>query len=673
MAQKPRLSFWQIWNMSFGFLGIQFGFALQNANVSRIFETLGADVDQIPILWIAAPLTGLIVQPIIGHMSDRTWGRLGRRRPYFLIGAILASIALLIMPNSPTLWIAAGMLWIMDASINISMEPFRAFVGDNLPDEQRTEGFAMQSFFIGTGAVIASALPWMLTNWFDVSNTASGGGVAPSVKWSFYLGGAVFFVAVLWTVIRSREYSPEEMEAFEEHDAKLRKEEPEAAKDSKRKGDFEVVMKHKPPASTENMPAPSLLQRQGLFWLLGGTVLTLLIYLMELGKQELYIVGFGALIFGVMMLAASRLIASGRIHGGFIEVMSDLMHMPKTMKQLAVVQFFSWFALFSMWIYSTSAVTRHYYDMQGPASIAAELQAFVPALPPEKQAELSASLLEMLNSREALAGEEVYIPVKVSGAFTDGVILSERELVEGYERALASSSPGGSSASDTESSSKKSDLDKAREEVLSLGQAFRAGQSGGSLSPSASSALQEAGVQPVGLDPTKVALLSKLKSVQKEYNNGGDWIGIIFMVYNGVAALVAFLIPMLARVINRRRTHMLCMVIGGVGLASVFIFRQPEMLILSMVLVGVAWASILSMPYAILSGALPLKKMGVYMGIFNFFIVIPQLVAASILGFLVLRFFDNDPIYALLVGGLSMMLAGLLTLRVEDAKDTAPA
>src|SRR5512135_2030322 len=220
IRSKPRLSFWEIWNMSFGFLGIQFGFALQNANVSRIFETLGAKVENIPILWVAAPVTGLIVQPIVGYFSDNTWNRLGRRRPYFLVGAILASLALLVMPNSPALWVAAGMLWIMDASINISMEPFRAFVGDNLPSSQRTTGFAMQSFFIGTGAVVASMLPWLLTNVFAVSNTAGERLIPDSVRLSFYLGAAVFFAAVLWTVLRSREYSPEEMASFAENRAR---------------------------------------------------------------------------------------------------------------------------------------------------------------------------------------------------------------------------------------------------------------------------------------------------------------------------------------------------------------------------------------------------------------------------------------------------------------------
>src|SRR5512134_3082039 len=218
---KPRLTFWQIWNMSFGFLGIQFGFALQNANVSRIFETLGAQIDAIPILWIAAPVTGLIVQPIIGHMSDKTWNRLGRRRPFFLTGAILASIAIIFMPNSPALWIAAGMLWIMDASINISMEPFRAFVADNFPSEQRTIGYSMQSFFIGIGAVIASALPYILTNWFNIANTAPAGEIPDSVKFSFYFGGAVFFLAVLWTIINSKEYSPEELKSFSEYKGEI--------------------------------------------------------------------------------------------------------------------------------------------------------------------------------------------------------------------------------------------------------------------------------------------------------------------------------------------------------------------------------------------------------------------------------------------------------------------
>ena len=216
MREKPALRFWQIWNMCFGFLGIQFGFALQNANVSRIFQSLGASIDDLPVLWLAAPVTGLLVQPVIGYMSDRTWGRLGRRRPYFLYGAILSTLALLVMPNSPWLWVAAGTLWILDASINITMEPFRALVGDMLPNRQRAFGFALQSLFIGVGAVIASALPWILANWAGVSNVAAEGELPDSVKWAFYLGAAVFIAAVSWTVARTREYSPAELAEFSE-------------------------------------------------------------------------------------------------------------------------------------------------------------------------------------------------------------------------------------------------------------------------------------------------------------------------------------------------------------------------------------------------------------------------------------------------------------------------
>ncbi|MEO0875836.1 MAG: MFS transporter, partial [Bacteroidota bacterium] len=274
-SAKPRLSFWQIWNMSFGFLGIQFGFALQNANVSRIFETLGAAKDELPILWLAAPVTGLLVQPIIGYYSDRTWHeKWGRRRPFFAIGAIFATIALFLMPNSTALWMSVILLWLMDASINISMEPFRAFVGDMLPDEQRTSGFAMQSFFIGLGAVIASALPWMFTNWFGVSNVAGEGVIPDSVRWSFYLGGVAYFCAVMWTVFNTEEYPPDDIEALREENASI------------------------------------------------------------------------------------------GIWGGLYESFVGIFKMPKTMVQLSFVQFFSWFALFAMWIYTTSAVTSHVYGTE---------------------------------------------------------------------------------------------------------------------------------------------------------------------------------------------------------------------------------------------------------------------------------------------------------------------
>ncbi len=500
MKQKPRLSFWQIWNMSFGFLGIQFGFALQNANVSRIFETLGANVEDIPILWIAAPVTGLIIQPIIGYMSDNTWGRLGRRRPYFLVGAIMASIALFIMPNSPVLWIAAGMLWIMDASINISMEPFRAFVGDMLPSEQRTRGFAMQSFFIGTGAVVASALPYIMTNWFGIENTAPEGIIPPSVKFSFYIGGAIFFLAVLWTVLRTKEYSPEELKEFEDSNS------------DKLERNVE---------SDEILPAQRFL-KSSLLWIVVGAILTWLVYFYQL-EAELYILGFGLIVFGFIQLLTGTLINSGRDKNGFVVVINDLFKMPKTMKQLAVVQFFSWFALFAMWIYTTAAVTSHIYGTED--------------------------------------------------------------------------------------------------------------------------------------------------STSKLFNEGADWVGVMFAAYNGFAAIVAFLLPVLAKYTNRKITHLIALVAGGLGLISIYFFNDPNLLIFSMVGVGLAWASILSMPYAILTGSLPQDKMGTYMGIFNFFIVIPQILAASILGFFVKNIVGGEAIYALILGGASMIIAGLLTLLVDDVDD----
>ncbi len=500
MKQKPRLSFWQIWNMSFGFLGIQFGFALQNANVSRIFETLGANVDDIPILWIAAPVTGLIIQPIIGHMSDNTWNRLGRRRPYFLVGAIFASLALLIMPNSPALWVAAGMLWIMDASINISMEPFRAFVGDMLPSEQRTKGFAMQSFFIGTGAVIASALPYIMTNWLGIANTAPEGVIPPSVKFSFYIGGAIFLVAVLWTVIRTKEYSPEEIKEFQEQ----RKEKLQINSDS-----------------DEILPSKTFL-KSSFIWLIAGAILAFVVYYFKL-EAELYILGFGLMVYGLVQVITGVLINTGQEKNGFVEVINDLFKMPTTMKQLAIVQFFSWFALFAMWIYTTSAVTDHIY----------------------------------------------------------GTSDSTSEL----------------------------------------------------------------------------------------YNEGANWVGIMFAVYNGFAAIVAFLLPVLAKYTNRKITHLIALVAGGLGLISIYFFNNPNLLVISMVGVGLAWASILAMPYAILTGSLPQHKLGVYMGIFNFFIVIPQILAASILGFFVRNIAGGHAIYALILGGVSMILAGFLTLLVKDVDD----
>ena len=488
--------------MSFGFLGIQFGFALQNANVSRIFETLGASIDNIPILWIAAPVTGLIVQPIIGHMSDKTWNKLGRRKPYFLIGAVLASIAIVFMPNSPSLWIAAGMLWIMDASINISMEPFRAFVGDMLPSEQRTAGFAMQSFFIGTGAVIASALPYMMTNWFGISNIAATGEIPDSVKFSFYFGAIVFFLAVTWTVFRTKEYSPEELENFE-------------------KSEIEKLRIVRP----ERLSVPSAkFFRDGLIWIITGIIITTLItFTIKEIDYGLYVLFVGISAFGILQIIAGYFSRKEKTANGFVVVLNDLYNMPKTMKQLSVVQFFSWFALFAMWIYTTPAVTHYIYG-----------------------------------------------------------------------------------ASDT------------------------------------SSAL---------------------------YNEGADWVGVLMSVYNGFAAVMAFVLVWLAKLTSRKTVHLISLFIGGLGLASFYIIKDPNLLLLSELGIGLAWASILAMPYAILTGSLPAEKMGVYMGIFNFFIVIPQITAASILGFFVRNLFGGEAIFALVLGGASMIVAGIMVMFVDDVDE----
>jgi len=489
--------------MSFGFLGIQFGFALQNANVSRIFETLGARVEDIPILWIAAPITGLIIQPIIGHLSDNTWNRFGRRRPYFMIGAILTTLALFFMPNSPSLWIAAGMLWIMDGSINISMEPFRAFVGDNLPSEQRTMGFAMQSFFIGTGAVVASALPYILTNWFGVSNTAAEGLIPQSVKLSFYIGAVVLFLSVLYTVLTSKEYSPEELAAFEEEKVKTT-------------GLRAII---RVPVSSAQFVS------KGLIWTLAGVVATSLILLSSLGKQngQLYIVAGLLLVFGLILLLSGWMTRHSSVPNGMVSIMNDLLHMPKTMGQLAVVQFFSWLAFYAMWIYTTPAITQHVY----------------------------------------------------------GTTDSTTEL----------------------------------------------------------------------------------------YNQGANWVGVLFAVYNGVSALSAFLLPVIARQIGRKATHATALAMGGVAFIALFFIKEPVMLLLPMIGVGFAWGSILSMPYAILTGALPADKMGTYMGIFNFFIVIPQILAASILGYITSRLFHGQVILTLVLAGFSLILGAISVFQVEDKDD----
>jgi maltose/moltooligosaccharide transporter len=501
---RQRLSLLQIWNMCFGFFGIQIGFGLQNANTSRIFQTLGVDVGRLAILWIAAPATGLLVQPIIGHLSDNTWGRLGRRRPYFFWGAILTTLALLVMPNAPALWVAAAALWIMDASINITMEPFRAFVGDNLPDAQRATGYAMQSFFIGLGAVLASALPWMLSHWLHVANTAPAGQIPDAVRIAFYTGGAGLLLAVMWTVFTTREYSPDQLRAFEASERATAGFGPSEA-----------------PEPSVN--AYGTLAAGGLT---GGLALALIVWAARLEK-ELYTLAVLLLGFGAAGVVGARLKRMGRTNNGFSEVLADFFRTPRTMRQLAVVQFFSWFGLFAMWIYTTPAVAAFHFHATDPAS--------------------------------------------------------------------------------------------------------------------------------------------------KAYNEGADWVGVLFAVYNGVAALAAIVIPLLVRVTSRKVAHAICLGLGALGLLSFLLIRQPGLLWIGEIGVGFAWSSILSAPYAMLAGALPARKMGVYMGIFNFFIVIPQLLAATVLGLLLKTFFGGQAIFALVLGAAAFAIAAAAVFVVRDTAGATPS
>lgn len=438
--EKPRLSFWQIWNMSFGFLGIQFGFALQNGNASAILQNFGADVHHLSWFWLVAPLTGMIVQPLIGHFSDRTWNRLGRRKPYFLVGTILCCLALVMLPNSAlfisaksALLVGAGFLMIMDASINVAMEPFRALVADNLPDKQRTLGFSIQTFLIGVGAVAGSWLPWVLAHWGHVSSSAPAGQVADNVIYSFYIGAIVFFGAIMVTIVGAKEYPPKEYEQYH-------------------------------------------------------------------GKPN-------------------------KVRQGLGEIVSDFSKMPKTMRQLGLVQFFSWFALFGMWVFTTPAIAVHVYHLP---------------------------------------------------------------------------------TTDTSSDN---------------------------------------------------------------YREAGNWVGIIFGVYNLVSAIYALFLPAIARKIGRRLTHALSLIAGGVGLIGMFFAKEPNDLIYCMLGVGIAWASILAMPYSILAGSIPAGKMGVYMGIFNFFITIPQIINGIFGGPIVHSIYNDNAIYALVMSGVFMICAAVSVLYVHDEGD----
>jgi Major Facilitator Superfamily. len=443
-ATKPRFSFFQILSLSMGFLGIQFGYALQNANASRILQTFGADIEQLSWFWLAAPITGMIIQPIIGHYSDHTWTRLGRRRPFFLVGALLASIALVLMPNAgvfasflPAMFVGAGFLMIMDASFNVAMEPFRALVADMLPVDQSTLGFSIQTFLIGIGAVVGSWLPYVLAEWIGISKVATSGGIPDNVVFSFYIGAAVMIITILWTVFTTKEYSPDELAQFNT--------------------DKETVE-------------------------------------VEDGK--------------------------------FSDIFRNIVSMPKTMKQLAPVQFFSWIALFGMWVFTTPAVAQHIYGL---------------------------------------------------------------------------------AVGDTHS---------------------------------------------------------------LKYQEAGNWVGIIFGVYNAVAMFYALLLPVIAHKIGRKLTHSLSLTAGATGLLSIYFITQPTILIFSMLGIGMAWGSILSMPYAILAPALPVRKMGIYMGIFNIFITVPQIINGLFGGMIVKRFFDSQAIYALLMSGVFLLIAAISVLWVNDKVKT---
>lgn len=579
MKTRPRLSFWQIWNMSFGFLGIQFGFALQNANVSRIFETLGAQVEAIPILWIAAPVTGLIIQPIVGYMSDNTWTRLGRRRPFFLFGAIGAAIALMLLPNAPLLWIAVGIFWILGASIDMCMEPFRAFVGDMLPPEQRNRGFAMQSFFIGTGSIVASILPWLLTNVLNVANISPEGKVPPSVTISFLIGGAVLLGAILVTVTRTKEYTPEQLKEFEELE----------------KGADRVKEDHK---SSEILPYHKF-SNPSVYWIILGAVLTFLVARYDFIRADLYILGIGFIFFGVIQFIAGQLIRRNKTDNGFVVVLNDLFRMPKTMGQLAVVQFFSWVGLFTLWTFATPGITSHHYDMK--------------LLPNEV-----ISLVSSLDQVDAIGDEDISQRAREIQNDLDFYL---EQIEEGKSEIVISM------------------------RVVRFFQRFK---------------------EDLFLPAT---IQQELMRVDEEYNRGANWVGFSFAIYNGIAALFAFLIPFLARWTNRRYTHAMALTMGSLGYLSILIVPNPTWIIASMVGVGIAWASILAMPYAILTGSLPSHKMGTYMGLFNIFIVIPQIFAASVLGSFISIVAKGQPIYGLVFGGVSLFIGAIMMIFVVHDPD----
>ena len=492
--EKPRQGWAGLFNISFGFFGIQIGFALQNANMSRVFQSLGSAIDDLPALWVAAPLTGLLVQPIIGHMSDRTWlGKLGRRRPYFLIGAVMAALSLFLMPLSEVLIMAAVLLWVLDASLNVSMEPFRAFVGDMLRKDQHTAGYAVQTAFIGTGAVVGSVVPWVMTQ-MGVANVAADGGIPDTVRYSFWIGGAALFAAVLWTVLTTQEYSPDEMRTFGNAD----------------------------PAEGLDQPVRALASKTyaaSALWLAAGAAVMLAVAGFDLEK-EVYVLGALLAGYGLLSAAAISMARQGNVTGMLTSIVGDFSGMPDVMKKLALVQFFSWSALFIMWINTTPVVTQYVFGSTDTASAA--------------------------------------------------------------------------------------------------------------------------------------------------YNEGANWVGWLFAAYNAVAAIAALtLLPVLARRLGKAKTHVVGLLCGAAGFASFFVIRDPQMLLVAEIGIGIAWASILAMPYAILASSLPQQKLGIYMGLFNVFIVVPQLLVATVMGSIMKAFFPTEPIWTMAFAAGTLVLAALAMLRVQ--------
>lgn len=489
MARR-RLSLAQIWNMCCGLFGVQIVWGMQNASTSRIFQTLGAEISQLPILWIAAPITGLLVQPLIGYWSDRTWGRLGRRRPFLLAGALLTAGAMIAMPNVHSVWTASIALWILTAAINVAAEPFRALVADTLPEEQRTDGFAVQVFFIGAGAVIASALPWILANMFGVAASAPLGALPNSVRYAFYVGSIGLVVTVGWTVITTKERPPEAL-----------------------RGDADEA-DHAAPTLT----GIATLRRSGWIWTLCGLFIAIVAWAEGL-ERELYVLAAIGSAFGLAQLLAVRMRRNGYDRLGIFEIVEDILHMPSLLRRLAVVQFFTWFGLFAMWIYAVPAIAVHVKE--------------------------------------------------------------------------------------------------------------------GSIAGSAG------------------------------YNAVADWVGVLFAGYNGVAALAALALPRISIRLGKPVTHALALLLGALGLFGYATIEDAQLLWLPTIGIGCAWASILSLPYAMLASAVPSHKMGVYMGIHNMFLVLPQLAAATILGAIVSHLFEGRAELALGLAAFTFAMAAASALSLR--------